>query len=103
MSTTPEGRVKQQIKLGLNQLGSACMYSMPVPTGYGSRSCDFVGCFKGRYFAIEVKRADGRSKVTKFQEMFLNKVADAGGIALIARCWDDVKAAFEYAGLLPDA
>jgi len=49
---------------------------------------DIIGCYKGRYFAIEVKRPGG--KPTSFQEKFLENVKRAGGIAIVARSVDDV-------------
>lgn len=101
MGTTPEGRVKREIRKGLDSLGPACLYSTPVPYGYGARMVDFIGCLNGRYFAIEAKRPD-HAKPTLIQQKFLDRVHDAGGIALTARSWDDARIAFVRAGLLED-
>lgn len=65
-ATTPEGRVKQKIKLALDKYKGRVRYWMPVPSGYGKSSLDFEGAFKGRAFAIEAKKPGG--KPTKRQE-----------------------------------
>jgi len=54
---TPEGKVKKKVKEILDAEAPYCYYDMPVPAGYGRSSLDFVGCYFGRYFSIETKRA----------------------------------------------
>ena len=49
---------------------------------------DIIGCYKGRFLAIEVKKPGG--KLTLMQAKFLAQVEDAGGIAFVARSLDDV-------------
>jgi hypothetical protein len=59
---------------------------------------DLLGCWKGRAFAIEVKRPDSRYGVTARQSQSLAAIRRAGGIALVARSLDDVIEGFEAAG-----
>lgn len=92
---TPEGKVKAEIKAGLKALGPDCHIFMPVQTGYGQRAVDFIGCYKGCYFAIEAKRADGKGRLTAIQVKFLADVRKAGGIAVVALSWEDVAKALE--------
>lgn len=49
---------------------------------------DIIGCYKGRFFAIEIKTDKG--KVTDLQSNFLANVEAAGGIAFVARSVEDV-------------
>lgn len=49
---------------------------------------DILACVGGRYIAIEVKTRRGR--VSPEQEVFLQRVRDAGGCAFVARSVDDV-------------
>tara|TARA_R110000823_G_scaffold265761_1_gene385632 strand:+ start:266 stop:484 length:219 start_codon:yes stop_codon:yes gene_type:complete len=42
---------------------------------------DIVGCYKGKFFGIECKA--GKGKTTALQDMHLNKIDTAGGIALV--------------------
>jgi hypothetical protein len=49
---------------------------------------DIIGCFKGRFIGIEVKSQKG--VVSEYQKHFLQRIIDAGGIAIIARSLDDV-------------
>lgn len=50
---------------------------------------DILCCWHGRYIAIEVKNY--RGKTTPAQDDFLNRVRAAGGIAIVARCAEDVE------------
>lgn len=52
-------------------------YYMPVPYGYGNQTVDFLGCHKGRFFAIEAK-APGKEPTPR-QERTLNQVFLARG------------------------
>lgn len=82
--TTPEGKVKKEIKKVLDDLG-AC-YFMPVSTGYGRAGVsDFIVCLNGRFVAIEAKAKGG--KLTENQIKFLKGVDKAGGGAFVM--WPD--------------
>jgi len=56
--TTPEGRVKAKVRELLRQYDGMYLY-MPVPTGFGQTTLDFLGCYRGRFFSIETK-AEGK-------------------------------------------
>ena len=85
---TPEGLVKQEIVAELRKLEAYIF--MPVQTGFGERTVDILCCVKGRFVAIECKRADGPGKLTAHQAMVIGKVLDAGGLGIVARSWHDV-------------
>ena len=51
---------------------------------------DIIACIDGRFYGFEVKTEDGRP--TKLQESTIRKIKNAGGIALIVRSVEDVKA-----------
>ena len=55
---TPEGRVKAKLKGILTQYAGIYTY-WPVPSGYGSTTLDVLGCYRGRFFAVETK-AEGK-------------------------------------------
>ncbi len=74
MANTPEGRVKDGVKKLLNQHG--CYYHMPVVAGYGKRTLDFIGCHRGRFFAIETKA--GNKDMTEQQEATSAEMVRAG-------------------------
>lgn len=98
---TPEGKVKAEIKAELKKRG--WYFFMPVQTGYGATSVDFLVCVPlpdywpdkthGCFLAIEAKRADGKRATTKRQDRVLADVQASGGIAVVARSWADVEAA----------
>ncbi len=56
---------------------------MPVPTGMQMATLDFLGCCKGRFFAIETKRPG--EVPTARQMMVMQQIKDAGGFAI----WGD--------------
>lgn len=80
MAMTPEKKVKVKVMSQLKELGAYSFY--PVTGGYGSSGIpDIVGCYKGLFFGIECK-ANG-NKPTALQEMHLENIVSAGGIALV--------------------
>lgn len=91
---TPEGAVKAEIKEYLESLGDSIYYHMPVQQGYGTRTVDFLLCYKGMFIAIEAKRRGGYAK--KFQLAILEAVRDAHGHAICADSVDQVKELFDY-------
>ena len=75
---TPEGKIKDQVKAFLKERGA--WFFMPVPTGYGTPTLDFIGCYKGRFFAIETK-APGKTPTAR-QQATLNAMNAAGAFAV---------------------
>ncbi len=71
---TPEGKVKAKIKRILNNAG--VYFFMPVQTGYGMPTLDFLCFHMGAGFAIEAK-ALGK-KPTKRQEAIIHDIQLAG-------------------------
>lgn len=88
---TPESKLKRDLKVYLTAIGA--YYYMPVPTGFGTRTVDFLGCWRGRFFAIETK-SPGR-QATPSQARTLEAVREAGGIAVLAFTLQDAMGAFE--------
>jgi len=77
---TPEGAVKKKVRAILDELG--CYYFMPAGSAYGHAGVpDFVGCIHGQFFALECKA--GKGKTTALQDRELQKIGDAGGVAMI--------------------
>ena len=80
--TTPEATVKAKVRKLLQQY--AGMYSYwPVPTGYGQTTIDVIGCYRGRFFAVETK-AEGK-KPTLRQTASLNDIERAMGKTFVIR------------------
>jgi len=88
---TAENLVKREIKRGLTARG--IWFFMPVQTGYGRRSVDFICCWQGLFLAIEAKA--GENKLGRQQQATLEEIKEAGGRAVIAYSWDDVEEALE--------
>jgi Holliday junction resolvase len=82
MATGPEGKVKAAVRKILTRLG--IYHFMPPGMGLGrSGISDIIGCYNGRFIAIECKA--GKGKTTALQERELAAVKAAGGFTYIAR------------------
>ena len=55
MASTPEGRVKDAIRDVLAEYGEEMWTYWPVPSGYGRKTIDVLGCYRGSFFGIEAK------------------------------------------------
>ncbi len=83
---TPEGAVKVRVKAWLKSRG--VWYFMPANNGMGKSGIpDFICCVDGRMLAIETKAPGRRTNTTAMQDMQLEAIRAAGGIALVI---DDV-------------
>jgi len=77
---TPEGRVKKAITKFLNEQQD-CWWAMPVVSGYGKPLLDYIGCSRGRFFAIEAK-APGKW-LTSRQEYTAKEIDAANGAVFV--------------------
>ena len=50
---------------------------------------DIIGCYKGKFIAFEVKTTQG--KLSKLQEVMLERINEAGGIAFKVTSLQEVK------------
>jgi hypothetical protein len=83
MATTPEGKVKNDIKKVLNARG--VWYFMPSANGFGKVGVpDFICCWEGRFLAIEAKAPGKLSNTTANQNMRIQEINDCMGIAFVA-------------------
>jgi pantoate kinase len=80
MASTPEAKVKKEIRKLLDEMGA--YYAMPIGTGYGNSGVpDFLICMGGRFIAVEAKA--GTNKPTALQEAHMAKIRTARGTALV--------------------
>ena len=74
-----EERVKSHVKKLLKKY--AAYYFMPVQSGYGGQSLDFLCSHKSRFFAIETK-APGHH-LTPRQELIRTEIEAGGGVVFV--------------------
>ncbi len=74
-----EERVKEHVKRLLKKYSA--YYFMPVQSGYGGQTLDFLGCHKSRFFAIETK-APGHH-LTPRQELIREEIESKGGVVFV--------------------
>ena len=94
---TPEGKVKSRVRKLLARYQGMYTY-WPVPGGYGRVTVDVFGCYRGRFFAVEVK-ADGKEPTLR-QTQELSNIERAMGETFVIAGEDDPRArqAGEMAG-----
>ena len=80
MAMTPEVKVKRVVVAQLKELGAYYFY--PVTGGYGASGVpDIVGCYQGKFFAIECKA--GKNKPTALQQRNIDTIAAQGGMVKV--------------------
>ncbi len=80
MADTPEAKVKKAIRRILETSGA--YWAMPIGSGYGNAGVpDFLVIHRGRGIGVEAKAGKGRT--TALQEAHLQKIREAGGVALV--------------------
>lgn len=79
MGKKPETRLVNQILKSLRQHGGWWfkVHGSPMQV---SGIPDILGCYEGRFIALEAKMPDG--KLSARQELIMQRINDAGGIAL---------------------
>src|SRR5208282_431945 len=77
---TPEGKVKAKINHALKTL-PRCYKFMPVQSGLGAKSLDYLLCVNGRFVAIEAK-APGKD-YTALQREHKRHIEEAGGVVFL--------------------
>jgi hypothetical protein len=91
---TPEGRLKEKVKQLLKKRNA--WFYMPVQNGMGKVGIpDFMGTYRGLFFAVETKAPNKKptteeqrwNKATPNQQMRIEEIRDAGGVAIVA---DDI-------------
>jgi hypothetical protein len=90
MARTPEAAVKAAVRKVLDRLG--IYHFMPPGMGLGRSGIpDIIGCYKGRFVAIECKA--GKGKVTALQERELIAICNAGGFTFVVNetCLDELE------------
>ena len=77
-----------------------CFYFKEHGGMYGCAGIpDIIACVNGRFFAFEVKTPAGRP--TKLQEATIKKILAAGGVAVVVRSADEVRAVLRENGAAP--
>jgi hypothetical protein len=90
MSTTPEGKVKKQVRDYLRKKG--IWFYQPVQNGMGQVGIpDFICCYKGQFIAIETKAPGKLANVTPNQQRVIEEIRAHGGLALVVDSIDSLQ------------
>lgn len=93
MARTPEGRVKKSVSHLLASMPRV-YYEMPVPSGFGKTTLDYIGCANGRFFAIETKAPGG--KPTERQKATIAQMRRAGAKVFVINEADDTQGLYDW-------
>lgn len=83
---TPEGKAKKKLNDVLKALkadGAKIKWTSMAGSQFGTDGVDTTMCFYGLYISVEVKRFDGKGKLTLRQKLFLEDVEAAGGKSFV--------------------
>lgn len=75
----PEAKFKQKVKRRLDELNDMYYYCTQEMSRHGTP--DIIGCYRGLFFAWELKTETGR--VSKIQEVILERISVAGGLSAV--------------------
>lgn len=84
-----ERQLTHKIINKLKQLGGYWIKTHGNPFQKSGLS-DIIGCFQGRFIALEVKLPKKRSNLTLRQKIFLQKIKEAGGISAVITSQEEV-------------
>jgi hypothetical protein len=80
VADTPEVKVKKKVVAQLKALRAYYFY--PITGGFGGSGVpDIIGCYKGKFFAIECKA--GKNKPTALQQKNIDDIIAQGGAACV--------------------
>ena len=80
MAMTPEKRVKDKVKIILDQMG--VWHFSPASNGYGRAGIpDIICCVNGSFLAIECKA--GKGDTTALQDREIAAIRRANGVAIV--------------------
>jgi hypothetical protein len=91
---TPEGKVKNKINRALAPFGPDIYKFMPVQTGYGKKTLDYLLCINGKFVAIEAK-APGKT-MTALQNETACQIIEAGGTVFVVDGPDGIDRVIGY-------
>lgn len=77
---TGEAKVKDDVKKYLTSIGA--YFFMPVQTGYGQPTLDFLVCYRGLFYAIETKKP-GVKDPSPRQRLIMRQINRAGGTTMV--------------------
>jgi len=88
------GRVESKIQSDIIAYLRGCDSTYVINIGGGASSAKvtpyLVVCHRGYFLGVEVKRPDGSYGITKPQELRMNQIQNAGGMAFVVTSVSEV-------------
>ena len=86
---TSERAITKQIMYYLNRLSGSWWLKVHGGPFQKTGVPDILGCYRGRFFAFEVKAPDGRTSAKQDHE--IQRIRDAGGVVDVVTSLADVQ------------
>ena len=100
MAATPEAKVKAAIKAFLKSL-TGCWFFSPIGGPFATHGVpDLIVVIRGRFVGIECKAPGKENNTTANQDVALENIRKAGGVAFVASSVETVKTQLFLAGLM---
>jgi hypothetical protein len=87
-----EAQIVKNIRKMLTDIGAWHMKVLGGPRGRAGIP-DIIGCHRGKFFALEVKRPETRNKTTPHQKREIMLINAAGGVSCVVTSVDEARAA----------
>lgn len=88
---TPEGKLTDKARRYLKRVPRSYFFKVHGAASQVTGISDFIGCWNGRFVAIELKAPSNPKGLTPRQKRFQDLIKAAGGIAFEARTVTEVK------------
>lgn len=89
MASKPETRLRGKIVKAIEAEFEYVYVKHPHGSMYSSGLPDLIGCLEGTFFALEVKTPENKKGATKLQQLHLDNIENAGGVAAVVRSVDE--------------
>jgi len=94
MAKNPETRYQDKVLEYLKTVVGGYWVKIHVSSFQTKGEPDLIGCYKGRFIAIELKRPDGKGKHAKLQQYKLSKIRENGGVGIFNANLEELKELF---------
>lgn len=94
MASNPETLFQNKVLRFLEEQGGY-WHKVHVSSFSSAGIPDIIGCYKGRFVALELKRPDGKGRVSELQKYHIEKINEAGGYAAVISSIEELKELFK--------
>lgn len=95
MAKNPETRYQERVLEYLNSEVGGYWVKIHASSYQTRGKPDIIGCYKGRFIGIELKRPDGKGRLAKLQQYNLRLIKENGGVGIENASLEELKELFK--------